>query len=246
MCFRDSILLCCKKNIKVSRFFLPSIVVCGVVILDDIRNYFYMPILFFYISFILFWNFPSLMYFTTSKPLYYEDFFIDPNKIPDQEVSQIIKKKYLRITDLCMMILNSILISILSDFWLYQTHGIENTIQIIGVTGGLLKLLQDINTGISGIVMQIIHKIMLYENKKHTVKKKIIEMLKRNREFNHSRRKRKYSGEYENEIEQDIYSMSHPVTSKEKTIQKLSTSPILSFVQNEKNIIFMKPLGDTK
>ncbi len=64
-----------KKNVKIKRFFLPFLLVFGLVFIKDVRNFYYFPIIFTIGFFILFWNYPSLVYYTNSQPIYYEDLF---------------------------------------------------------------------------------------------------------------------------------------------------------------------------
>ena len=43
---------------------------------EEFRHFVYLPIVA-GVSFIIFWNYPWLVYYTASKPLYYQDLFID-------------------------------------------------------------------------------------------------------------------------------------------------------------------------
>ena len=85
---------CC---IPIKRFFLPLIGILGLFYLSEFRNYFYVPIVFFISSIILFWNFPVIIYAANSKPVYYEDLFIDETKIPKHEIPKLIKIRFNRI-----------------------------------------------------------------------------------------------------------------------------------------------------
>ena len=56
-----------------------SLLLVGLVALlwdNHIRNYIYIPIVIFVCAYVVFWNFPVLILFTNSRPLYYEDLFI--------------------------------------------------------------------------------------------------------------------------------------------------------------------------
>ena len=69
--------MCKGQNCDIKRYFLPLIGVFGLIAIDEVRNFYYFPIVFTFGFFILFWNFPNLVYYTNSQPIYYEDLFIN-------------------------------------------------------------------------------------------------------------------------------------------------------------------------
>ena len=154
------------KNIQTSRWFLPSVCILGVVVIEDVRNYMYLPLIFTYVGFVFFWNFPSLAYFSNSKPLYYEDLFIDTNKLPNYEVSRNIKKKFNKILQWVLIVITSFCVCALSDFWLYKATNVSSVVEFIGITGGILKIFQIVNNIISGGLIYIIRHYVIIESKK--------------------------------------------------------------------------------
>ena len=118
----------------------------GLVWIEEIRNYTYFPLIIGFCSFIFFWNFPYFVYKSISKPLYYEDLFLDEKKIPWYDVDNSIKKRFKLILKWLLIITNTLLTSALSDYYLYKTTNVnDNIFQILGVTGGLIKLFELIN-----------------------------------------------------------------------------------------------------
>ena len=76
------------KDIPIKRYFLPLIGVFALAALPEFRDFVYLPIVVIFGFLILFWNFPRMVYYTASKPLYYEDLFIDEKKLPNYEVDE--------------------------------------------------------------------------------------------------------------------------------------------------------------
>ena len=153
----------CGKYYPIKRFFLPLIGGFAVLILPDSRNFTYLPILMFFMSFIIYWNFPILILFTNSRPLYYEDLFIDYTKFPLIEVSPATKSKYIFFFELTIILTNSLFTAAMADYWLYQTYKEESYVEIIGITGGILKIFQIINHVNGCIVLFIIKKLIRKE-----------------------------------------------------------------------------------
>ena len=91
--------ICCKQ-IKLKRYFLPLVFGPVALIYEDFQNYVYIPVFMGIAAFFLFWNFPWIVYYTASKPLYYEDLFIDEKKLPNYEVSPRLKNKFQMILNL--------------------------------------------------------------------------------------------------------------------------------------------------
>ena len=83
----------CRK-VKCKRYFLPFVVISSLAFFEEFREFYYFPFIISVAFFIIFWNFPILVYVTASKPLFYEDLFIDEKKLPNYDVDPKIKKKF--------------------------------------------------------------------------------------------------------------------------------------------------------
>ena len=138
--------ICCKQ-IKLKRYFLPLVFGPVALIYEDFQNYVYIPVFMGLAAFFLFWNFPWIVYYTASKPLYYEDLFIDEKKLPNYEVSPRLKNKFQMILIWVLIASNSLLVAALGDYWLYRAKGIDATFEILGVTGGIIKIFQILPLG---------------------------------------------------------------------------------------------------
>jgi hypothetical protein len=146
----------------------------------DVFNFYYLPLVVGFSAFILFWNFPKMVYYTTSRPLYYEDLFIDEKKLPNYDVTAGLKIKFQCILEWVLIITNTLLVAGLSDWWLYKTIDHFNIMEIIGITGGIIKIFQIVNNTISRIMLQILRNIIKKENREIRNKQsiKIIELAK--------------------------------------------------------------------
>jgi hypothetical protein len=155
------------KNVKIKRYFLPLTGLLGLVWIEEIHNYTYFPLVIGFVSFIFFWNFPYFVYRTISKPLYLEDLFVDENKLPSYDVDLKIKKRFKTILKWTLIFTNTLLISALSDYYLYKTSDLKNnTFQILGITGGLIKLFEMINNIICKYILKIMRYFIKKENEK--------------------------------------------------------------------------------
>ena len=153
------------KDINCKRYFLPLIFAPAAAIHPEILNFYYFPMVVSVSAFILFWNFPKLVYYTASRPLYYEDLFIDASKLPNYDVSLSIKKRFQFILEWVLIITNTLLVAALSDYWLYKTVDHFTIIEIVGITGGIIKVFQTVNNTISRIMLKILRKRVKKENK---------------------------------------------------------------------------------
>ena len=153
------------KDIKCKRYFLPLIFAPVAAIHPEILNFYYFPMVVGVSAFILFWNFPKLVYYTASRPLYYEDLFIDASKLPNYDVSLSIKKRFQFILEWVLIVTNTLLVAALSDYWLYKTVDHFTIIEIVGITGGIIKVFQTVNNTISRIMLKVLRKRVKEENK---------------------------------------------------------------------------------
>ena len=178
--------MCCSKNCKknckkipIKRYFLPVIGILAIIPFEEVRTLIYLPIIVFIASSILFWNYTWIVYYTASKPLYYEDLFLDIKKLPNYEVDNIIKKRFKLILEIVLVITNSILMAILSDVWILRTNDDKDILSIVGTTGGIIKIFQIINNTISRVMLKILRKCILkesqnmYNNKREKIKELI-------------------------------------------------------------------------
>ena len=53
----------------------------------------------------------------------------------------------------------------LSDYWLYKTVDHFTIIEIVGITGGIIKVFQTVNNTISRVMLKILRKRVKKENK---------------------------------------------------------------------------------
>ena len=198
-CWCDySIKCCCNRKIKIKRIFLPLLFGIIFIFFEEARNIFYLPLISSSCFFIFFWNFPSFVYYTASKPLYYQDIFIDEKKLPNYNVNTKIKKKFECIFIWVLIILNTLLVGGLSEIWLYKYNkdDFENIIELIGTTGGLIKIFQIINNIICRIMLKTLKVYIKKENIKfkELQNKKILEIL-------HFKRKESKLEIYEKQLE---------------------------------------------
>ena len=156
---------CCSK-IPIKRYFLPLFGVISMAVFEEFRDFVYFPFIVSGAFFVIFWNFPILVYVTASKPLYYEDLFIDEKRLPNYDVDPVIKNKFQNILVWILIITNSILVGVLSDYWLYKTQNEKNYLEIIGVTGGIIKIFQVINNSIGRCMIKMLKSCIKRENKK--------------------------------------------------------------------------------
>jgi hypothetical protein len=153
------------KDIKCKRYFLPLIFAPVAAIHPEIFNFYYFPLVVGVSAFILFWNFPKIVYYTASRPLYYEDLFIDSSKLPNYDVSISIKKHFQLVLEWVLIITNTLLVMALSDYWLYKTVDHFTVIEIVGITGGIIKVFQTVNNTISRLMLKLLRKKVKNENK---------------------------------------------------------------------------------
>ena len=136
------------------------------VFFDETRHFVYFPLIVSACFFILFWNFPKIVYYTASKPLYYQDIFIDEKKLPNYNVNKKIKNKFECIFVWVLIVTNTLLVGGLSEYWLYKSFSNESYLQILGTTGGIIKIFQIVNNTICRIMLKILKGYVRSENKK--------------------------------------------------------------------------------
>ena len=63
-----------------------------------------------------------------------------------------------------LIVSNSLFAGGLSEYWLYRTHDTTTYMEIMGITGGIIKVFQFINNSIGRILMMIIRRRVNTEN----------------------------------------------------------------------------------
>ena len=173
---------CCKISRK--RVFLPFIAAISLITVDIFESYLYLPLVVFVAFFIIFWNFPWMVYISNTRPLYYEDLFIDnemlveersssntlliksPNGKNTAEINPVVRQRFERKFLNVLIFTNSLFMAALADYWLYKSnydnrYGLDDRsendyYEIIGVTGGILKLFQFLNNTIGSVMLNFI------------------------------------------------------------------------------------------
>lgn len=164
-CCHNCMNLCLKTRVR--RGFLPIAAIFPIIFIPQFNvvfDYIYFPIISSSVGFIMFWNFPFLVYMTASRPLYYEDLFIDEGKLPNYNVNPLIKERFQCILLWVLIFTNSILVGALSDYWLYKTVGKDDFLAIIGITGGIIKIFQIINNSVGRLMLKVIKKEIKIES----------------------------------------------------------------------------------
>lgn len=158
-----------KKNIfiqKKERYLLPLLFI-SLLLFDE--NLLYNPIAFMLIIFfcciILFMNFPILVTWTNSKPLYYDDLYLDSQKLPSLSLSDSKKKSYKKLYKLSLTIIDSIMISVISNYWVVKTKGSTSFYEVFGITGGILQIFHVLNLFIGTVLLYSIKHMINNESK---------------------------------------------------------------------------------
>ena len=189
--------ICNGKQYELRRVCLPFVNIVFLLYLDILQTYVYLPIIIIVVSFIIFWNFPSLVYISNTRPLYYEDLFVDTQLFTDSRklysnaLHPLVKKRFEYLFQWTLIITNTLFVGILADYWLYKTrndeayekeieeelkeHNLEilghgyisqDYFEIIGITGGVLKIFQFINSTLGSMLLKFIRNKMKKESKR--------------------------------------------------------------------------------
>ncbi len=179
-------------KISRKRVFLPFIATISLITVDIFESYLYLPLVVFVAFFIIFWNFPWMVYISNTRPLYYEDLFIDnemlvknksstntllitsPNGKNTAEINPIIRQRFERKFLNVLIFTNSLFMGALADYWLYKSnydnrYGLDDKseddyYEIIGVTGGILKIFQFLNNTIGSVMLHFIQNQLKKEH----------------------------------------------------------------------------------
>ena len=98
--------------------------------------------------------------------MYYQDIFIDEKKLPNYNVNTKIKIKFECIFVWVLIVTNTLLIAGLSEYWLYKSFSNDTYLQILGTTGGIIKIFQIVNNTVCRIMLKVLRVYIRSENKK--------------------------------------------------------------------------------
>ncbi len=184
--YDDSKIICCglKKNLLIKRLMLP-LFPGGIIVLfifNDIRRSFYLfPMIVFGCSLILFMNFPILVVHSSLKPTYFgKDLFIDSGRLPYLDLTLKEKKEFLINIKWLLIFLYSLLSAALSDYWLFKTQNSTSYFEILGVTGGILKIFQMIASIGGGFFLSKTRKRALKRSRKNSADDSSLELIEIN------------------------------------------------------------------
>lgn len=154
------------KSIKNERYLLPFTFLVLLFIDESIRKDSSSFIIIVFFSLLcLFINFPTLVTWTKSKPIYIEELFVDSGKIPLLKLDDDTMQTYKKIYSYILILTNSVLVSLLSNYWFHKTQSENSFYDILGVTGGILQLFHLLNI-VTGTVT--LYSIRYYiKNKVH-------------------------------------------------------------------------------
>ncbi len=172
------------REIQYKRFSL--IILGGLVSLahPDIQNYIYIPLVAFVCALVVFWNFPILVLFTNSRPLYYEDLFIEDRNEIHMEVNEQLRNKFESRFQCVLIFTNSIFVAALSDYWFYQFRDREDVsyVALMGITGGIVKIFQIVNHTSGSIVLALTRRCLVEARGDSTHSIEIVDMPEYNRD----------------------------------------------------------------
>ena len=201
---KNRIKLCSPCKIQRKRCLLPFVGLIVLITIEEIRTYVYLPIIISFISFILFYNFPSLLYVSNMRPIYYEDLFVDSPIFSDSSnkkdliLQPNIKNKFENQFKWVLIITNTIFMGLLADYWLYKTYNDDfrdydheefeingfliekDYFEIVGVTGGVLNIFKFINSSIGSALLDYMQKKMKSKRENITNLTKIVRKKKSN------------------------------------------------------------------
>ena len=169
---------CCNYKICGSQIYYKrvSLLLVGLIALlwdSEIQNYFYIPLVIFISAFVMFWNFPVLILFTNSRPLYYEDLFIADWNVHLLDINDSVRKKFEMRFQCILIFSNSIFCAALADYWLYEILDKEDYsyVALLGITGGIVKIFQFINHCSGTVLLACTRRALLKRSRKNSLEK---------------------------------------------------------------------------
>ena len=107
-------------------------------IVPELREAFYISSYITILSLLVCFRFPGIVQSLHSKPVYYED-------LEDKfSLDSTVRNRYQRIFTIIQTIFLAISLGIVADFVIYKSHEVNNYIELLGIIGGLLSILNDI------------------------------------------------------------------------------------------------------
>ena len=116
----------------------------------------YSSVIIFIISAIIFWNFPIIVTISNSKPIYHEDLFLNSGALPKLDIEDSRLNSLKEVYTWIAIITNSILTAVLFEYWVFKTQYTTSVYEVIGVSGGILKIFQLVNQYTGIISLKII------------------------------------------------------------------------------------------
>ena len=126
-------------------------------------------------------NFPILVVHSSLKPTYFgKDLFIDSGRLPYLDLTLKEKKEFLINIKWLLIFLYSLLSAALSDYWLFKTQNSTSYFEILGVTGGILKIFQMIASIGGGFFLSKTRKRALKRSRKNSADDSSLELIEIN------------------------------------------------------------------
>ena len=149
----------------------------------EIQNYIYIPLVIFVCAYVIFWNFPVLILFTNSRPLYYEDLFIADWNVKLLDINDVVRKRFETRFQCILIFSNSIFCAALADYWLYELLDKQDYsyVGLLGITGGIVKIFQFINHCSGSILLACTRRALIKNSKKRALENP--ERIKHNIEY---------------------------------------------------------------
>lgn len=146
------------------RYLLPFSLILLALIDEECRNNAFIYIfIVFSSSYIILVNFPGLVTWYSCKPLYYDELFIDMSKFPSLKISDDKKNHYKQIYKNILTFYDSLIISLISNYWFFKTENANSYYEIIGITGGILQIFHILNQ-LTGTTILYVVKCMINNN----------------------------------------------------------------------------------
>ena len=154
------------KKQKKKRFLLPFLSLCFLLFHKDILyNTASFITIIFLCCMILFLNFPILVTWSNTKPLYYDDLYLDSEKLPSLKLPDYKKKSYKKLYKILLTVYDSIMIAMISNYWLMKTKDATSYYEIIGITGGILQIFHVLNLFTGTVILYAIKHMITNESK---------------------------------------------------------------------------------
>lgn len=150
----------CARRVPVKRMFLPLVGTLGFAAFPEYQTYMYLPCMVFVSFFVIFWNYPAFTTFMNSKPMYYEDLFVLEDERPSVAVDAAVRRKFESAFEWSLIVSNSLFTAALSEYWLYQAGSSASYVEILGVTGGILKMFQSINHMTGAAIIRVTRSLI--------------------------------------------------------------------------------------